>query len=607
MGQQALQTLYQTCTAEDQAGQRSLETLLNCYCREIAGPAGQISIGPTFGQSDWPMALRAVLGQDSGKAMHILLPYTGERLLAAVDQASPTGNYRYRSPFYHKSPGRPWAPLDWRLLAALLLRDLAVQHDCPFNEELMEQIRDSVAVTGAILAEPPSPVPRDALAAYLHSEQSLAFGHPFHPAPKSRQGFSSADIRRYAPELRASFPLHYFAVRREHWLQNSLLPEPADALLAAQAPAGLQRADDFALLPAHPWQARYLLSQPAVRTALDQDRLRDLGPQGPAYFATSSIRTVFHPDNPYFYKCSLQVRITNCVRKNAVYELEGALQVTRIMRALKPRLAAQFPTLRVLEEPAYASVLLGGCENQSEREAAEGFGLILRQGLSPADTCSITPLLAGALFGNHTRGQARLAHIFDRLAHKHTAPREAVIEDWFSAYVEQLLPPVLHCFFDHGIVFEPHLQNVLLGLTEDWPSHVWLRDFEGVKLVTGRFNAVSLDAAEARVRQALFYSDDQGWNRIAYCLLVNNLGEAVAQLSALQPPLEQRLWRIVGHQLRRYLAHYGNPAAARRLNALLAGAPFPAKANLINRFYKRPDREAAYLPLPSPLAYWGDV
>jgi siderophore synthetase component len=607
MGHQALQIFYQNCSAEDQAGQRSLETLLNCYCREVASPAGQISIGPLFGQGDWPMALRTALGQGGGKAMHILLPHSGERLLVAVDQSSPTGNYRYRSPFYHKPPGRPWTPLDWRTLATLLLRDLAEQNDVPFNEELLEQIRDSVAVTGAILAVPQPAMPRDTLAAYLDSEQSLAFGHPFHPAPKSRQGFSAADLRRYAPELRASFPLHYFAVRREHWLQNSLLPESADALLAAQAPAGLQADDDFALLPTHPWQARYLLSQPLIRAAIEQDRLRDLGPQGPAYFATSSIRTLFHPDNPYFYKCSLQVRITNCVRKNSIYELEGALQVTRIMRTVWPRLAGQFPTLRVLEEPAYASVRLGDNEAQAAREAAEGFGLILRQSLDPADTATVTPLLAGSLFGNHTRGQARLADILDRLAQKQAAPRQAVAEDWFSAYVEQLLPPVLHCFFDHGIVFEPHLQNVLLGLTEDWPSHIWLRDLEGVKLVAGRFNAVSFDTVEARVRQGLFYSDDQGWNRIAYCLLVNNFCEAVAQLSALHPSLEPRLWRIVGHQLRNYLAQHGNPNAARRINALLAGAPFPAKANLINRFYKRPDREAAYLPLPSPLAYLGDI
>lgn len=298
------------------------------------------------------------------------------------------------------------------------------------------------------LSAPPQPAdPPNALAAYLGSEQSLVYGHPFHPAPKSRQGFSAEDLQRYAPELSARFPLYYFAVRREHWLQQSLLPESADALLAVQAPTGLEADDNFALLPTHPWQARYLLSRPAVQAALEQDRLRDLGPQGPAYFATSSIRTLFHPDNPYFYKCSLHVRITNCVRKNAIYELDGALQVTRVMRTVGPRLAARFPGLRILEEPAYASVRLGGDESPAEREAAEGFGLILREGLDPADTAATTPLLAGSLFGNHTRGQARLREIIGRLARRQASPWDTVAENWFSAYVEQLLPPVLHCFF----------------------------------------------------------------------------------------------------------------------------------------------------------------
>ena len=242
-----------------------------------------------------------------------------------------------------------------------------------------------------------------------------------------------------------------------------------------------------------------------------------------------------------------------------------------------PRLAAQFPTLRVLEEPAYASVRLGGNEAQADREAAEGFGLILRQGLDPTDTGTVTPLLAGSLFGNHRRGQARLADIIGQAGAKTGCA--------MGCHSRRLVLGVCGTTAATGaaLLFRPRhrfrtaLQNVLLGLTEDWPSHIWLRDFEGVKLVTGRFNAVSLDAVDARVRQGLFYSDDQGWNRIAYCLLVNNFCEAVAQLSVLHPSLEQRLWRIVGHQLRHYLAHHGNPNAARCINALLAGAPFPPR------------------------------
>ena len=47
------------------------------------------------------------------------------------------------------------------------------------------------------------------------AEQSLLLGHPFHPTPKSAEGISDDDLERFAPELGASFRLHYWAVAPE--------------------------------------------------------------------------------------------------------------------------------------------------------------------------------------------------------------------------------------------------------------------------------------------------------------------------------------------------------------------------------------------------------
>ncbi|MEW5790979.1 MAG: IucA/IucC family protein [Pseudomonadota bacterium] len=593
-----LQRFYQTRLAEDKAGQRCLETLLNCYCREVASPEGQVSVGPLFGQNDWPQALRAALPR--GQAMHILLPRIDTRVLVVVEGASPTGNYRYRSPSYYKVPGQAWAPLDWRTLSVLLIEDLACRYEQPFNEELLAQIRDSVEVTTAILAVPaPMTGSTEPLSAYLESEQSLSYGHPFHPAPKSRQGFSEADLPLYSPELRARFPLHYFAVRREFLVQRSLLTKSCDDLVAEHAQ--LEAPTDFALLPVHPWQGRYLLDQPLVQNALARDLLRDLGPQGADYFPTSSIRTLFQPGNPYFYKLSLQVRITNCVRKNAIYELDGALAVTRILRGFQPDLAARFPSLRLMEEPAYQSLDLRDADRQANQAVTEGFGMILRQGLQTLLDPGVTPILAGALFGNQAVGKAWVDGYVTALAAQEGLSRDAAAEAWFAAYVEQILHPVLYCFFVHGLIFEPHLQNVLIGVQNARPARLFLRDFEGVKLVPERFPAERLTELSERAREALWYSEDQGWNRIAYCLFVNNICEAIAQLSGGRPALEARLWAVVGQQLRGYQARFGDATSARRINALLAGQPLPAKANLINRFFKRPDRAVSYVPLPNPL------
>lgn len=584
------------------ASQRSLETLLNCYCREVAIPEGHASVGLLFGHNDWPLALRCALA--TGQALHILLPRLDSRVVTAVQHVSPTGNYRYLSAAYCKTAGQPWTLLDWHALACLVIRDLAAKNNQPFNEELLAQIEDSVHVTTAILEAPWSnAIPADPLQAYLDSEQSLTYGHPFHPAPKSRQGFTAEDLRRYSPELRGGFALHYFAVQRDAVHQQSTLDQECTAVVAAQAPRGLVADDDFLLIPAHPWQARWLLERPLIADAMRDGRVRHLGAQGELYYPTSSVRTLYQAGSPYFYKFSLHVRLTNCVRKNAVYELEGALQVNRIMGRLIPELRTLFPGTAIMEEPAFLSVDLKDNDAERNREVTEGFGLILRRSFD-ADNLQpgAVPLLAGALFGNHVLGEARMAALLRQVSEREGLAPEAAAEQWFSRYVQQVMYPVLHCYFAHGVVFEPHLQNVIIGLVDDWPAQVFLRDFEGVKLDRERFPAAALSGISQRARDALLYDRELGWKRIAYCLFVNNFCEAIHQLGAGNPVLQQRLWAQVHRHLQRYQAAHGSLESASRLSDLLAGAPFPSKGNLSNRFLKQADRSAEYVSLANPLA-----
>jgi siderophore synthetase component len=598
--------------ALQQACRHSMEILLNCYCREVASPQGQLRVGPLCGQNDHPQSVQMALGRSSGGSGAIIdvrLPRSEARLLSVVESACVTGNYRHQSPFYWKAPAQPWALLDGASLAGLLLRELCLQTATPANDELMQQIRDSVIVTTAVLQRScPAPFAAQPLQAFIESEQSLVFGHPFHPAPKSRQGVSHADMLRYSPEMKTSFPLHYFAVRREDLLQQSVLDLPCDQIVAAQAPAGLasDAGSGYALVPTHPWQARHLLKHLDVALAIRSGRMRDLGQQGEHYHPTSSIRTLFQRDNPYFYKCSLNIRITNCVRKNAVYELEGALQVTRIMRALMPALQQRFPGVRVMEEPAFLSVDLKLGDGQRDKEVTEGFGMILRAGFN--DLAGATPLLAGALFGNRSHGAARMREL---LAQRPGMPFEAAAEQWFARYVAELMYPVLYCYFAHGIVFEPHLQNVVIGVVGGQPQQVFLRDFEGVKLVRDhhgeQHGGQRLQGLGAFARAALWYDNDQGWQRVAYCLFVNNFCEAIGQLGAGNPALQSRLWAVVRHHLQAYQRQHGDAASARRVKALLGGAPFPGKTNLLNRFLQRADRATTYVPVVNPMGLTGEA
>ena len=147
---------------------------------------------------------------------------------------------------------------------------------------------------------------------------------------------------------------------------------------------------------------------------------------------------------------------------------------------------------------------------------------------------------------------------------------------------------------------EPHLQNSVLVHDNGRPQRLLLRDFEGVKL-TDELGASRIDAdVHPRVRESLLYSRQQGWNRIVYCLFVNNLSEAVLALSWERPHLAPLMWQRVEQQLISIRAELTR--AAPELDALIAGQPIACKTNLKVRLAAKADRQASYVSLVSP---WG--
>ncbi|WP_240197511.1 ferric iron reductase, partial [Nonomuraea lactucae] len=169
---------------------------------------------------------------------------------------------------------------------------------------------------------------------------------------------------------------------------------------------------------------------------------------------------------------------------------------------------------------------------------------------------------------------------------------------WWAAYVSAVAPPVLELYFTHGVILEPHLQNVLVGLDgTGTPREAVFRDLEGAKLVAGRHD---LAGVEPRVARALTYDAERGWARVVYCLLVNHLTEIAATVAGPGGDgLLRELWQAAREILAGQARDLGGPAA---LSDLLAGAPLPAKANLGVRWARAADRAAGYVPIANPLA-----
>ncbi|MFZ3207170.1 MAG: IucA/IucC family protein [Pseudomonas sp.] len=561
------------------AQRHAIESLLNCYLREYALPRGEADLDCQT--QDLPMSLR----QLAGRCVSIRLPQGG-RLVLRSERTSVLGRCRFVSAPYLKRNGHGWHPLNAGELARLLLAPL---NGPERHGELLQQIDNSLQITRTFLrhAGAANQEPGDSL---LASEQHQIWGHALHPTPKSREGVSHADLLACSPEVGAQFALHWFRV------------DPALIRHQGQDPRATLRQlcgrDD--LYPCHPWEVERVLADPLVRRAQQLGLLEHLGQQGLALYPTSSVRTLYHPDLAYFLKFSVHVRLTNCVRKNAWYELDSAVALTQLLQPLMDELAELQPGFELMPEPAASTLDLSALGSlEQAREVTECFGILYRQNLDAASRQRYQPQVAMALFTWTLDGHSVCQALVQRCAARLDVDYAEAALRWLDGYAEQLLGGVLHCLFRRGVVLEPHLQNTLLGFDADGlPCRVWIRDLEGTKLVPGHWTPKQLAHLGERTRSSLYYDADKAWKRVAYCALVNNLGEAIFHLAGTDADLEKRLWRHIAELLERQCRQLGDPHALREL---CAGAPLPSKENFMTRLLLRADREAGYTALPNPL------
>ena len=555
--------------------------LLNCVIREVAGPGGQIRADD-----------RHVL---------IDLPRTGRTLRAAIRRPA-LGEPRLTGRVEQRDGGPEWSALAWDQVAAVVDAELgATGRSNGSGSSLTAEIAASHAFITEVLRRRPAPEGLDqagtgstasvGYAEYLDSEQSLIAGHRFHPAPKARSG-SAAEALRYAPETRATFRLRYLAVPDELSWQREAHPGGTawlDRLLVDSS--GVEPPPEHRLLPVHPWQHAILTRGRALPAALATGRLVDLGELGPPVRPTSSVRTV-DPGGPGFLKLSLTVQITNCLRVNPRHELVAAVTVTRLLEPVVAELTKLFPGTVVLGEPAVRTVdITGRPDSPDQLDLGDQLGVIAREGLRGRLDDDVRPLLAAALA--EPWPDPVVAGLLDRLG----ADRDDLIA-WWDGYLALLLPPVLHAFLTHGVVFEAHLQNVVIGLDPSgMPRQLVLRDLEGMKLIGSRYSD-ELAAQPVKVREHLGYSPEQGWDRVAYCLFVNHISGVLGVLADRDPGAERLLWSRVRRAITSFGLEHGD---APQLRDVLAGVPLPAKTNLLTRWRRDPDRDSGYVPVSLPL------
>ncbi|GAB7227351.1 siderophore biosynthesis protein PvsD [Vibrio rotiferianus] len=568
--------------------------VLNCYLREYAIPNQQVEW--QCNSTTLPQTLKR--NYTSQQLVTIHLSEQDSLLVLPVEYASRLGKVKLADMPWAKMPGASWCKLNTsQQTLTLLLNYLKQVLAIPFNHELVEQMENSLLITEQFLNSNNQPQQHNA---FIASEQSLIWGHTFHPTPKSRSGVSMDDLLACSPEVGARVPLYWFEVDSDLLdvlsSDNHAAPQ---AMLEQLAPEKLSIKATM-LYPCHPWESYTILQNPLVKLAIEQGKITPLGLGGEHMLPTSSVRTLYHPDMDWFAKFSINVRLTNCVRKNAWYELDSAVQLTSILHPIKESEQLHNPVFKVMTEPYATTLNLASLAKQQEQEvtkARESFGILYRENFTLSETDILQPTLAGALFAYDKNGNSCIAKQLKSKAKVTRSQYTDIATLWFERYLHCLIPGVFNYYFKHGVAFEPHLQNTLIGFEKDMPCCVWIRDLEGTKLLPEFWPQETLSQLSERARQSVYYSREQGWNRIGYCTFINNISEAIFFIAEGNQGLEQTLWNSVASAITRWQSVNGKQP---ELSSLLDGGHFPSKNNFTTRLMQKADKESSYTRVRAP-------
>ncbi|OJG00143.1 IucA/IucC family protein [Pararhizobium antarcticum] len=391
-----------------------------------------------------------------------------------------------------------------------------------FELELLMRVLDSYQQTALYLDKARErPVQADD---FLAAEQSLVFGHWLHPTPKSRQGMTFWQQERYAPELGGAFKLHYFAARADHVRHASARALTAPDIVAAMAASGgdmpTARAGEV-LLPMHPLQAEALLLDPDIQALQRDGILRHLGPSGPCFTATSSVRTVYNAEQDWMLKFSLPVRITNSVRLNRRHELDAGVAMAKLVDRIG--FAERSASFRIIQDPAYLTVEIPG-------RAESGFETILRENLFAGSRGAGVVTMA-ALTADPMPGEtSRLMRLICGLAASSGQSLQTVALDWFQRYLERAVEPLIRFFDDFGVALEAHQQNSLIDILGGYPRFSYYRDNQGFYLSERYRSLLAAHVPETETIGSLYFAESEIRERFSYYLIVNQVFSVISRM-----------------------------------------------------------------------------
>ncbi|OCA84979.1 IucA/IucC family protein [Pseudobacillus wudalianchiensis] len=532
----------------------------------------------------------------------LALENSGRQVLGSLRYWSPIGHHAFEDVFYEREESGLIVITERRVIE-LLIEELAyLENDRELRfkkaELLYRHIENSISKTALYLEQALNHSPKEAFT-YLNSECSLLLGHPFHPTPKSSEGFSESDLAVFAPELGASFSLHYFAVLDKCLLEEVLMEEfltfeegQSQEILSEMEQKLGERNKEYKLLPLHPWQARYLLGLEDVQTAISKGMIVDLGEFGQLIYPTSSIRTVWNKTQNIFYKLPLHVRITNFIRTNSLEQVKRTIDASKVIAHIRKNHETE--SFRILLEQGYRALNISESTEETNEQLIENTAVLFREGLDVLNERPDAELYVTASLLEELPGwkESELAKLIKKYEYRET--------EWLKQYLAITLKPMLKLFGETGISLEAHVQNSLVQFVNGWPVTCYVRDLEGVSISRSKAEAFQWIPGLVDENSPALYSEEEAWFRFTYYVVVNHIGHLVSCLGKVDHSDEWKLWQVVRSvllEIERTASSHSLKAYAQRL---LQSPTLPAKANLISRFQECGETPL-FVDIPNPI------
>ncbi|WP_457971037.1 IucA/IucC family protein [Acinetobacter calcoaceticus] len=494
----------------------------------------------------------------------------------AVQHFSTTGYHRYQRSFalQNLSENTFDSLTDPRKLVKLITDELNnLFKDKNQNKNLYSDIANSIENTKFFLENRPSQSATKALSGFQATEQGMLYGHPFHVTSKANLGFSKEDMKKYSPELGASFQLHYFAIHSS--LIEKLVSEEQsshrieDEVLEVAKERLQENFTNYELMPTHPWQANFLLQHPSLKKYLDSQDVIYLGALGQTVWPTSSVRTVWLPQSNLFLKLSIDVRITSFIRNNPMDEMERAIDASKII--INHKINEQYPDLVILPELEARTVKIPELESS--------FGILYRAGLTP-EVLENTRMLGGLVEENENHEIPLLSFIQQAAPNQNLQAPDAkdFITFWWKQYVKVSLIPLIELFANKGISVEAHMQNSLMEFKNGYPHRLILRDMEGISIVPEMIEDDSSISEDSTV----WFSQKDAWTFLKYYLVINHIAHLISAISRVTVIEESELWQATRLTLtKESFTDKGQHYRDLLINSLT----LPIKANMLNTLY----------------------